>query len=329
MGQGIPVVSVVVPTRNGGGTWRDTLVSLLGQELEYPFELIVIDTDSSDGTPELTERLCTEHAIMRPGTFFRTVKIGRSEFRHGRTRNLGARLARGEIVVFLSQDATPVGSHWLSTFMRAFDDPAIVGAFCRQVAQPDASLPEQFILDCAYPGTSSRRTRDSLALRDAGYILFSNAAGAIRREELLARPFREDVMMCEDTHWAVEVLLADRMIAYVAEATVRHSHHYTLRAILARNFDFGVTLQGLPGSLGMGSYVRYLVREQAFVRRRNGLKGLPWMMAFEFARCSGYVLGSMHQRLPQGVCWRLSGYPDWFRAESSRQPSNPASNPVP
>ena len=320
-----PQVSVVIPTRNGGEAWRRTLDALLGQDLEVPFELIVLDTASTDGTPELAEQRFRSAASNPRRIPLRLERITPQQFGHGRTRNLGARLARGEIVVFLSQDATPVGSHWLAALVTPFADGQTVGAFCRQVALPGIRLPERFILETTYPPRSSMRTRDSLASRDAGYILFSNAASAIRREALLATPFDEAVMMCEDTHWAVRVLEAGRRIAYVADATVAHSHNYTLRAIFSRNFDYAVALEGLPGSMGLRSYLHYLRREVAFLARHNGIVAMPWTAAFEAARCLGYVLGARQRRLPTWLVRRISGYPQWFAREGStaRTAENP------
>jgi rhamnosyltransferase len=323
MSRDAPPISLVVPTRNGGGAWRETLTAILRQQCPHSFELIVIDTASEDGTPELAERLCAD-PVQNPRRIpLRLIRIARHEFGHGRTRNLGARLATGKVVMFLSQDATPVGDDWLTTFLRALDDPRMVAAFCRQVAQLSARLPERFILETAYPAQSSRRTHDSLAQRSAGYILFSNAASAIRRDVLLARPFREDLMMCEDAHWAVEMLRAGHTIAYVAEAQVAHSHHYTLRSMLARNFDFAVTLQGLPGNMGARSYLRYLRREAAFVVHHGGPAAMPWMGAFEVTRCLGYTLGTRYRRLPREVCRRLSGYPSWFGDAGARWKHGP------
>jgi rhamnosyltransferase len=310
-GSGVDV-SIVIPTRNGGAVFEQTLRAVLAQRIEGSCEVLVIDSASSDGTAEAAERLLADpqaNAQRMPG---RVERIPVREFGHGRTRNLGARLARGALVVFLSQDATPEGTAWLARLLRPFADPQVAGAFCRQVARPGANLPERFILETAYPACASLRTRASLKRRDAGYILFSNAASAIRRALLLEEPFDEGRMMCEDAEWAVRVLGAGRTIAYMAEAQVAHAHHYTLGAILARNFDFAVSLAGLPGSLGPRSYLRYLRRELAYVLREGGPAALPWALAFEAARCAGYLLGARHEHLPAWLCRRISGDPYWF-----------------
>ena len=45
-------VSVVIPTRNGGARFREVLTALDAQEIEGGFELVVVDSSSTDGTAE-------------------------------------------------------------------------------------------------------------------------------------------------------------------------------------------------------------------------------------------------------------------------------------
>ena len=313
-----PVASIVLPLRNGGPTCLETMQAVLRQQLAGGFEVIVIDSESSDGSPEAIQRLFADPESNPSGIALRLVRIAVRDFGHGKTRNQGARLAAGEIIVFLSQDATPTSATWLSALLRSFGDPSVVGAFCRQIPRADAALPEQFILRKTYPVRSALRTAASVARRDAGYILFSNAASAVRRAVLEEQPFDEHLMMCEDAEWAVRLLSAGAAIAYVADASVAHSHGYSLRSIFSRNFDYAVSLRGLPGSMGASSYLRYLREELAFVTAQAGAHVLPGLAAFEAARCAGYVLGAQAGRLPFWLCRELTGYPTWFRHPSGR-----------
>jgi hypothetical protein len=45
------------------------------------------------------------------------ITIDRAVLDHGGTRNLGAKQARGEILVFLTQDATPADDLWLENLV--------------------------------------------------------------------------------------------------------------------------------------------------------------------------------------------------------------------
>src|SRR3989442_9517853 len=97
-----PRVSVVLPTRNGAATLPAVLDALSRQRVDFPFEIVAVDSQSSDGTPEL----------LRP-RIDRLISIPAGSFDHGLTRNLGVENARGELVVLLVQDAVPESDEWL------------------------------------------------------------------------------------------------------------------------------------------------------------------------------------------------------------------------
>ena len=74
----------------------------------------------------------------RPGAWgARVQRIERSEFRHGPTRNLLAAQARGELLVFLSQDALPDGSDFLKKLTAPFHDPRVAGSTARVLPHED------------------------------------------------------------------------------------------------------------------------------------------------------------------------------------------------
>lgn len=54
--QGIPLVSVVLPTFNSAPFVSRAIESVLHQEVGHPLELIIVDDCSSDGTPELIQQ---------------------------------------------------------------------------------------------------------------------------------------------------------------------------------------------------------------------------------------------------------------------------------
>ena len=50
-----PHISVIVPAYNAAESIASCIEALQRQELEYPFELIIVDDGSSDNTVELAE----------------------------------------------------------------------------------------------------------------------------------------------------------------------------------------------------------------------------------------------------------------------------------
>ena len=309
-----PSVSIIVPTRNGGVRWEETLRSLLRQNYDGPMELLVIDSSSNDGTPSLTEQLCANPMINTAGVTLYLEVIPESTFGHGKTRNAAALRASGALIMFLSQDATPGTADWVTTLTQSLQDPSIVGTFCRQLPRPTATPVERFNLSQAFPPES--RVLDVMSV-GAIVPLFSNVANVIRRDTLVQYPFREDILMSEDQFWAVDVLREGGKLLYVADTFVLHSHDYGLVTWFRRYFDAGVSSPRDVQVSGEKGYVDYLTREARFVVHDSGPFALPGMVVFECARVLGYMLGKRARRLPLWLCRYLSGSPHWFEQSDS------------
>ena len=123
------MASVVIPTFQAGPGFDELLRRLFSQKTEFGYEVLVIDSGSTDGTPELARRHGASVHRLDPG-----------EFDHGATRNLGASLSVGHYVVFLVQDALPVGDYWLATMVdNLAADETVAGVYSRQIPSPDSS----------------------------------------------------------------------------------------------------------------------------------------------------------------------------------------------
>lgn len=96
-----PKASVVIPTLNPGPVFQKVLESVVQQQAPFKYEILVIDSGSTDGTIELVGKY---DAI-------KLHQIDKSEFNHGDTRNLGVELTKGEYVAFLTHDALPANKH--------------------------------------------------------------------------------------------------------------------------------------------------------------------------------------------------------------------------
>lgn len=108
-------VSVVVNTFNRCESLARTLRSL--EWLDYPnFEVVVVNGPSTDGTDELLDRL--EARIKRGSCPSRNLS---------QSRNIGIRLASGEIVAFIDDDAYPDPS-WLDRLVEAFEWEEVAAA---------------------------------------------------------------------------------------------------------------------------------------------------------------------------------------------------------
>ncbi len=134
------LISVVIPVKNGGADLARCLAGIAAQGSRRRSRWWSSTPGSTDGSPERARRA---GAVVH--------EIPPEEFGHGRTRNLGVELARGDAVVFTSQDAVADDSGWLARLVAAARSGAnVAGAYGRQLPHPDARPPERFFLDFMY-----------------------------------------------------------------------------------------------------------------------------------------------------------------------------------
>jgi rhamnosyltransferase len=309
------VISVVIPVKDGGDDLRRCLDALERQRVDEERELVVADSDSTDGSREL--------AASRGA---RVVDVSASEFVHGATRNLAVEQARGDVLVFTTQDAYAADDRWLARLSAALRaDESVAGAYGRQLPHEDASPPERFFLDFLYgpePRVQRASGLDELTLRTT---LFSNANSAIRRDIWERFPFADDLFFAEDQDWARRVLLAGFAIRYEPAAAVHHSHRYSVATALKRFFDTGASadrgfLAGGPSAKGAlrDEALRYAREEVAWLARTGRRRWIPYAAVYEVAKFVGVQLGARHERLPLWAKRRLSFYPAYWDRHHGR-----------
>src|SRR5437763_3013550 len=231
----MPVVTVAIPVLNGARHLEEVLGAVRAQQLDRELEILVIDSGSTDGSLSIAER----HDA-------RIHQIPRSEFSHGGTRNLAKKLAAGEHMAFITQDATPAHERWLAALLAGFDkadDVALV--FGPHIRRPDAShmikceMERHFAL---WPdGDVQRLDRSPQGLVDyrsyPGKVsFFSDVNGCMARWAWEQIPYRE-VPYAEDQLLGRELIEAGWAKVYNPEAAVYHSHDYPPMQFFRRYFD--------------------------------------------------------------------------------------------
>lgn len=239
-----PLVSIVVPTRNGAATLPALLDAIARQQVTFPFEVVAVDSASTDGTRDLLRARVD-----------RVIAVDAGAFDHGLTRNLGIEQARGELIVLMVQDALPASDTWLSALTAPFAaDPDLAGTFARQLPRPDASAIARHYL-AQWAGSSSVPRLAALSAGEFARLdpmaklarcTFDNVCSCIRRVVWARHPFRS-TPIAEDVEWARDVLLAGYRLAFVPEAAVFHSHDRSARYELVRTYQVHRRLYDLFG----------------------------------------------------------------------------------
>ncbi len=134
----LPSVSVVLPTRNKAALLRQCLATLR-ERTDYPgVEIVIVDHESTE--PEARELL--EAAGREPRT---QILRATGTFNYSRLNNLGARAARGDLILFLNNDVEGRDPGWLRELVSQLLQPG-VGAAGARLVYPDGTLQHAGVL---------------------------------------------------------------------------------------------------------------------------------------------------------------------------------------
>lgn len=287
-------VSVIILTKNAGEGFATLLQRLSSQKFDDNYEIIAIDSGSTDGTPEIAQNFPVKIVRIKP-----------EEFHHGRTRNLGAEQASGRILVYITQDALPLHDNWLHKLTDDLKNPQMAMVVGRQIPWQTTKPPEKFFYSYYFPEHKIEVVRDaSDYYRDNMFI--SNVNSAIKRDVWQQFKFSEDIARAEDKEIAKRILLAGWKIVYQPDAVVYHAHDFSLRSIFQRSVDIGIALsQGVSVPRSKNWVINrlgYFVKEARYIMANDGWwKWLPYSVAYEASKLLGVAVGWLRGRMPRNV----------------------------
>lgn len=280
-------VSIIILTKDAGGNFEPLLERIFSQQFDGQFEVLVIDSGSTDETLTVASQFPTKVTQIKAG-----------EFHHGGTRNLGAELSRGKMLVYITQDALPLHKDWLGKLTDNFREPEVAMVVGRQIPWQSTKPPEKFFYAYNFP---SFKIRVDPGASDYYHdnVFISNVNSAIRKDVWQQFRFSESITMVEDKEFARRILAASRSIIYEPDAAVYHGHDFGLRSIFERYVDYGVSYsrgaKGLPKSGGsaVGKASNYLAEEFRYLKRNGYLKWLPYSFLYEASKWLGTSLGQI------------------------------------
>lgn len=295
--------TVVILTYNGEQHLEEILNAVHAQRYGGTFETLVIDSGSTDSTLD----------IIAKNPWVRLHQIPNSEFGHGKTRNLGAHLAKGRYVVYLTHDATPASDRWLHEITAPFDiSERIVAVMGSQVPRADAFPLLRYDVKNTFasfgPMHGTTLFYDDDFIQDEGVrnavTFYSDVNSAARRSVLTGEiPYR-DVSYAEDQLLGRDVIDAGYIKAYAPRAVVWHSNEMTILEYDDRMFEetqglrevgIDVALPSIPtvAKLVVGGVLRDAVRllRDREVTTKRKLHGLLVNPAYHVQRWRGVRRG--------------------------------------
>ena len=213
-----PTFTVIIPVHNGGEKFTRCMEALAACA-PAPDEIIVVADGESDGSWRTAERF--------------GARIVRMEVSGGpaRARNAGARVARGELLLFIDADVVVPGDI-LAVAARAFEaDPGIAAVFG---SYDDAPLEANFLSQ--YKNLAHYHVHQS---SHAEASTFWSGCGAIRRELFLGiGGFDERYRLpsIEDIELGYRITAAGHRIRLVKELAVKHLKRWDAVSLVKTDF---------------------------------------------------------------------------------------------
>ncbi|HNT98561.1 MAG TPA: glycosyltransferase family 2 protein [Elusimicrobiales bacterium] len=301
------MLSLVIPTLNSAGRLA-RLLELAKSQTRPPDEIIVADSSSDDGTPDIARSLGAK-----------VLTVERKEFDHGGTRSMAAAASSGDLIIFMTDDALPRGEKAFASLLDAFSDCRVGAAYGRQVPIPGGGVFGRALRHFNYPPESYLRTYEDRGRFGVKTPFLSNSFSAYSRKALMSAGwFKSGLILGEDVCAGGRLLLAGYSIAYVASAEVYHSHDYSVTQEFRRYFDIGVfhsrenwLLDSFGRAEGEGG--RFVLSAMRFLKDNSAAARVPEFLVRTALKYLGYRLGAAHNLLPRSLSQRLSMHPAWWK----------------
>jgi glycosyltransferase involved in cell wall biosynthesis len=208
-----PRASVVVRCYNEADHIGKLFHGLSEQSMQ-DYEIVLVDSGSTDGTVEIAEDFGVEE----------TVYIDPTNFSFGRALNYGCDAASGELCVIASAHVYPKRDDWLERLLEKFNENVAL-VYGKQRGNEVTAFSENQIFKQWFPEHDIERQ---------DHPFCNNANAAIRRDVWKEYPYDEQLTGLEDVDWAKRVQKDGYDISYASEAEIIHVHDETAREVFNR-----------------------------------------------------------------------------------------------
>jgi rhamnosyltransferase len=210
-------VSIIMRSKNSDWVIGEALAALFSQTFQ-DFELIVVDSGSTDNTLDIVSHYPCRLIQIEPGDYY-----------PGKVLNDAIHECSSELIVFLNSDSVMLSPHSLDKLLSKLSDKDMVAVFGRQLPRPEAHT--WVLRDYALSFPASGAAPD--------WITLSLPLAAFRRNIWEKHPFYTDAWASEDTEWGNWARQKGLKVGYAPDAITMHSHNYTLKEIYGRRFVEG------------------------------------------------------------------------------------------
>lgn len=197
-----PRVSFVIRTKDES-MWIGKVLQFLMDQTFRDFEIIIVDSGSTDKTLEIVKKFPTKLIQIKP-----------EKFNYSYALNLGISKANGKYIGIISGHSIPVSDSWLSDGLKNFKDGKVAA-----ISGNYSSLP------IGYFSRSLGRLFFKPYQKKLNFNPWMTNTNSLVRKDLWEKyPFDEKLPECEDYDWASEMISRGYNIIKDPKFNVFHSH---------------------------------------------------------------------------------------------------------
>ena len=228
----LPFLSIVIPVRNEEKHIAEVLEQIISQE--YPqdkLEILVVDGKSGDNTKEIVRDFMKRYSFIR--------LLDNPKILSSSARNLGAREAKGDIVVYIDGHCQIPDQKLLKNIASCFEKS---GADCLGRSQPLIPGDRTITQAITIARTSSLgHNPESLIYSDFEGFIDPTSCAAIYKKEVFQKVgfFDENFDACEDVEFNLRVKQAGLKCYLSPSLAVRYYPRRSLPGLFQQMFRYG------------------------------------------------------------------------------------------
>ncbi|MFH0782120.1 MAG: glycosyltransferase [Pseudomonadota bacterium] len=243
MNPAVAKISVVIPVCNCEQTIGQCLDSMVSQD--YPnFEVLVVDDGSTDRTVDICQ------------TYFNIKMIRVENGGPSRARNIGSKMATGEILAFTDGDCI-AEPNWLSELTRGFNRPGVAGVGGDQKSPYDETVFGRRVQDVLkLLGVVTYYTQAISVMTETPHNPSCNAA-YLKRVLTEVGGFDQSLWPGEDVDLDIRIRQKGYTLIYNPDAVVRHYRPQTYGGFSRMMRRYGASAWQLFGRYGFFRVLQY------------------------------------------------------------------------
>lgn len=205
-----PLVSIVIRTKNEQ-VWIGKVLEKLYEQTFKDFEVIIVDSGSTDKTLEIIKKFPVKLIQIKP-----------EEFNYSYALNIGGKHAGGKYLCIICANTIPISRTWIADGLKNFEDNRVAGVSGWYSGLPLGFLPTNLL---------EKLTKISFVPyqqeKKRFFPWMTNTNAIIRKDLWQQYPFDEKLKSAEDYDWASEMIARGYDIVKEPKFNVFHSHFLT------------------------------------------------------------------------------------------------------